>query len=89
MKYKVGDRVVFKNAIFLFDAEILEVYENNEYDEYDYYIRYEDYEKENIEILLREEDIIEYAKGTDKHLKQEIDKLLKMYSKEEILSFLK
>lgn len=88
MKYKVGDKVVFKNTIFLFDAEILEVYENNEFEDFDYYIRYKDYEGNAEDILVREKDIVGYAKGTKGYLKEEISKLIKIYSKEEILEII-
>lgn len=89
MKYKVGDKVVFKNVIFVFNAEILEVYENNEYGEFDYYIKYENYEEKFEEILVKEKDIIGYQKGTEGYLKEKINKLLQTYSKEEILKVLK
>lgn len=88
MKYKVGDKVVFKNTIFLFNAEILEVYENNEFEDFDYYIRYKDYEGNTEDILVREKDIVGYAKGTKEYLKEEISKLIKIYSKEEILEII-
>lgn len=84
LKYEVGDKVVFRNIIFLFDAEILEVYNDNEFEEFDYYIRFEDYEGNKEEVLVREKDIIEYAKGTKKHLLQELSKLKIVYTKEEI-----
>lgn len=85
MEYKVGDMVVFKNVMFLFDATILEVYENNEFDEFDYYIQYKDYRGTTEDVLVKKEDIVGYAKGTEKHLKQEIGNLLETYSKDDIL----
>ena len=94
MKYKVGDKVVFKNVIFIFDAEILEVYKNDEFEEdefekFDYYIKYKNYEEKFEEILVKEKDIIGYQKGTEGYLKEKINKLLQTYSKEEILKVLK
>lgn len=89
MKYKVGDKVVFKNVIFIFDAEILEVYENDEFEEFDYYIKYENYEEKFEEVLVKEKDIIGYQKGTEGYLIEKINKLLQTYSKEEILKVLK
>lgn len=89
MKYEVGDKVQFKNIIFIMDAEILEIYNNGEYEEFDYYIRYEDYEGNKEDVLVREKDLVGFTKGTEKHLKQEIHKLLQVYSKEEILKIIK
>lgn len=94
MKYKVGDKVVFKNVIFVFNAEILEVYKNDEFEEdefekFDYYIKYENYEEKFEEILVKEKDIIGYQKGTEGYLIEKINKLLQTYSKEEILKVLK
>lgn len=89
MKYKVGDKVVFKNVIFIFNAEILEVYENDEFEEFDYYIKYENYEEKFEEVLVKEKDIIGYQKGTEGYLIEKINKLLQTYSKEEILKVLK
>ena len=79
MKYKVGDKVVFKNVIFIFDAEILEVYKNDEFEEdefekFDYYIKYENYEEKFEEILVKENDRIGYQKGTEGYLKEKINK---------------
>ena len=92
MKYKVGDKVVFKNVIFLIDAEIVEAYENadldDEFQEFDYYITYKNYEGIVENLLVRECDIVGYAKGTKGHLKEEINKLLEVYSKDDILEFI-
>lgn len=86
--YEVGDKVEFKVAIFLFDAEILEIYKNGEYGEYKYYVRYKDYENNTEDVLTKEKDIVGYAKGTEKYLQQELQDLLKVYSKEAILKVL-
>lgn len=88
MKYEVGDKVQFKNLIFVLDAEILEVYNNNEYEDFDYYIKFWDYEGNDQDVLVKEKDLIGFTKGTKKHLKQELDKLISMYSKKEILDIL-
>lgn len=91
MKYKVGDKIVFKNIIFLFDAEILEVYEDmesdldDEFQEFDYCIKYKNHKGKLEELLIKEKDIIGYAKGTEGYLKEELNKLLDLYSKEDIL----
>lgn len=85
-KYKVGDKVKFKNVIFIMDAEILEVYDNEEYDDYDYYIRYTDYESDKNEVLVKEKDIVGYKEGTIEYLQDELEKLLKLYTKDEIIN---
>lgn len=89
MKYKVGDKVYFKNSIFEMKAEILEVYEKDEDFRFDYYIRYTDYKGYQDEVLVRESDITGFVEGTKEYLKQEIDKLLDMYTKEDILNLVK
>lgn len=89
LTYEVGDKVQFKNLIFIMDAEILEVYSNGEYEDFDYYIRYEDYEGYKEDVMVREKDLVGFTKGTEKYLKQELDKLIKDYSKEHILNVLK
>lgn len=89
MKYEVGDKVKFKNLIFVMDAEILEVYNNGEYDDFDYYIKFWDYEGNDTDVLAKEKDLMGFTKGTTKHLKQELYKLLETYSKEEILEIIK
>lgn len=86
--YEVGDKVIYKLAIFCLDAEILEVYDDNEYDEYKYYIKYTNYENETENVLAREKDIVGYAKGTEKYLKHELSDLLKIYKKESIIKLL-
>ncbi|CEP50294.1 Uncharacterised protein [[Clostridium] sordellii] len=85
--YEVGDKVEYKNCIFIMKAEILEIFKNPE-DDYKYYIAYEDYEGEEHECLVREVDLVGFSKGTKKHLKQELNKLIKEYSREEILEIL-
>lgn len=86
--YEVGDRVDYKLAIFIMDAEVLEVYDDL-IDDYKYYIRYVDYNNQEHECLAKEKDLIGYTKGTKKHLKQELDKLINEYSVEEILEIIK
>lgn len=88
MTYEVGDKVQFKNTIFIMDAEILEVYNSDEYEDFDYYIKFWDYEDNEEEVLVREKDLVGFTIGSKKHLKQELDKLLKTYSEEEILKAL-
>lgn len=85
--YEVGDRVDFKLAIFIMEAEILEKIDDS-IDDYNYYIRYIDYENKEHECLVREKDLIGYTKGTKKYLKQELDKLIKEYSVEEVLKII-
>lgn len=89
LTYEVGDKVQFKNLIFIMDAEILEVYSDGEYENFDYYIRYEDYEGNKEDVMVREKDLVGFTKGTEKYLKQELNKLIKDYSKEHILNVLK
>lgn len=68
----------------------MEYKENNgEYEDFDYYIRYEDYEGNKEDVMVREKDLVGFTKGTGKYLKQELNKLIKDYSKEHILNVLK
>lgn len=89
MKYEVGDKVQFKNVLFIMDAEILEVYTNKEFGEFDYYIRYTDYNGGTEDVLVRECDLVGFTEGTKKYLKQELDRLMTMYSKQEIVDYIK
>lgn len=72
MKYEVGDKVKFKNLIFVMDAEILEVYNNGEYDEFDYYIKFWDYEGNDTDVLAKEKRFDGIYKRNYKTLKTRI-----------------
>lgn len=85
-KYKVGDKVKFKNVIFVMDAEILEVYDNEEFEDFDYYIRYTDYESDKNEVLVKEKDIVGYKEGTIGYLQDALAELLELYTKDEIIN---
>lgn len=83
MRYEVGDKVEFKLSIIRMKAEILEIFKNPE-DDYKYYIEYTDFEGEKHECLVREKDLVGFSEGTNKYLEQEINKLLKIYTKDDI-----
>lgn len=85
MKYEIGDKVEYKNVIFIMKAKILEIDKDSEYK---YHIEYEDYEGQIFDVWVKEEDLVGFSKRSKKHLKQELYKLLKSYSKEEILEVL-
>ncbi|WP_195251841.1 hypothetical protein [Romboutsia sp. 1001713B170207_170306_H8] len=85
MRYEVGDKVNFKNLIFVMKAEILEI--DNGID-YNYHIEYENYEGEKNKVWVNEEDLVGFQKGTKKYLEQEIDKIFKTYTKEELIEMI-
>lgn len=85
MRYEVGDKVNFKNLIFVMKAEILEI--DNDID-YNYHIEYENYEGEKNKVWVNEEDLVGFQKGTKKYLEQEIDKIFKTYTKEELIEMI-
>ncbi len=64
-------------------AEILEIFKNLD-DDYKYYIEYTYFEGEKHECLVRETDLVGFSEGTNKYLEQEINKLLKIYTKDDI-----
>ena len=85
MNYEIGDKVDYRNLIFIMKAEIIGIDEGSDYK---YYIEYEDYEDEKHDVWVREEDLAGFSKGSKKHLSQELNNLLETYSKEDILNAL-
>ncbi len=83
MVYEVGDKVEFKLSILIMKAEILEIFKNPD-DDYKYYIEYTDFEGDKHECLVRETDLVGFSEGSKKFLEQEINKLLKIYTKDDI-----
>lgn len=86
MNYKIGDKVQYRNLIFLMDAEILEI---DDEDEYNYHIEYTDYEDNIHDVWVNKKDIVGFTKGTYGYLRCKLEDLLETYSMEEVEVILK
>lgn len=86
MKYEVGDQVQYKNIIFLMNAEILEI---DNQDEYNYHIVYTDYEGEDNDVWVNEKDIVGFTNGSHKYMTNELNKLSETYLVDDMISYLK
>lgn len=86
MNYQVGDKVQYKNLIFLMNAEILEI---DGGDKYNYHIKYTDYEDNIHDVWVNKKDIVGFTKGTCEYLRCQLESLLETYSMEEVEVILK
>lgn len=86
MKYEVGDKVQYKNIIFLMNAEILEI---DDSEEYNYHIVYTDYEGKDHDVWVNEKDIVGFTEGTRKHMISELKRLSEIYLADDMIGYLK
>ena len=82
MNYEVGDKVYYKNTIFLMEAEIIEIDPDD--DLHKYHIEYKTVEGKEHRIWVTEKHLDGFVEGSEKYLMQELNKLMDMYNLNEI-----